>query len=136
MSHFTEYTYRISCWGGELINNLVRHFLYKNCLEHTKPFYKKTPYNELGNPYVYNTFMQTFNVLKFSTPISTRDEITFLPRNDKLTLSVPFVKLYVLQNFAFKASKILNDVKKLIFQPFSPFKIEHIIPGSTENCNY
>ena len=106
------------------------------CLEHTKPIFNEHCIMSLGNLYVYHTFMQTFKVLKFSTPISTREMITFLPRNDKLTLAVPLVKLNVSQqNFAFKASKIWNEVKKHIFEPCSPCKNGIIIPGSTENSD-
>jgi hypothetical protein len=45
-------------------------------------------------------------VLKFFTPSSIRDLIIFLPRNEKLSLMVPKVKLDVIQqNFVLRPQK-------------------------------
>ena len=79
-------------------------------LEHTKPLFNEKEILNLQNLYVYHVFMETFKIAKFSTPITMRNIIKFLPRTDKLKLEVPLVKLDVSQqNFSFKCSQIWNE---------------------------
>ena len=106
------------------------------CLEHTKPLFNEHSIMSLGNLYVYHTFMQIFKILKTSTPISARELITFLPKNEKFTLMLPLVKLNVSQqNFTFKASKIWNDHKDEILNRCPPNQHGLVIPGSIENSD-
>ena len=106
------------------------------CLEHTKPIFNANGIMSLGNLYVYHTFMQIFKILKTSIPISARQLIAFLLKNEKLTLMLPLVKLNVSQqNFTFKASKIWNDFKDEIFIACPPNKNGLVIPGSVANSD-
>ena len=80
--------------------------------------------------------METFKILKFSTPISIRNLISLLPKTDKLRLEVPRVKLNITkQNSVFKSTQIWNDISPEIFEKCSPNKIGLIIPGSSRNSD-
>ena len=80
--------------------------------------------------------METFKILKFSTPISIRNLISFLPKTEKLRLEVPRVKLNITkQNSVFKSTQIWNDISPEIFEKCSPNKIGLIIPGSSRNSD-
>ena len=90
----------------------------------------------LENLYSYHSFMETFKILKFYTPKSMHELLNFLPKNEKLSLMVPLVKLNVTQqNFVFKASKIWNDHKDSVFNKSLPSETGIIIPGSNKNSD-
>ena len=62
--------------------------------------------------------------------------LNFLPRNEKLSLMVPLVRLDVTQqNFVFKASKIWNDHKDNVFNKSIPSETGIVIPGSNMNSD-
>ena len=113
------------------------HYAGKNfVLEPTKPLYNKHGILNVQNLYKYHTFMETFKILKFSTPISIRNLISFLPKTEKLRLEVPRVKLNITkQNSVFKSTQIWNDISPEIFEKCSPNKIGLIIPGSSRNSD-
>ena len=80
--------------------------------------------------------METLKVLKFSTPISVHNLISFLPKTEKLRLEVPRVKLNITkQNFVFKATQIWNDMSPEIFEKCSPNENGLIVPGSTKDSD-
>ena len=94
------------------VRTIDDHYAEKNfVLEPTKPLFNKYGILNVHNLYKYHTFMETFKILKFSTPISISNLISFLPKTDKLRLAVPRVKLNTTkQNFFFKSTQIWNDV--------------------------
>ena len=80
--------------------------------------------------------METFKIMKFSTPISMRNLIKLLPRSEKLKVEVPLVKLDVSQqNFAFKCSQIWNDLSPKVLEKCKPSENGVIIPGSASNSD-
>ena len=106
------------------------------CLEHTKPLFNEHNILTIHNLYLYHTFMETLKVLKFYSPTSIHGLLKFLPRNDKLLLMIPKVKLEVTkQNFVFKATKVWNDHKVKIFHKSDPSHTGIIIPGNNENSD-
>ena len=113
------------------------HMANKNfTLEHTKPLFNDKGILNLQNLYVYHVFMETFKIAKFSTPITMRNIIKFLPRTDKLKLEVPLVKLDVSQqNFSFKCTQIWNEFLPKVLERCEPSKNGLIIPGSATNSD-
>ena len=109
------------------------HYAEKNfVLEPTKPLFNKHGILSVHNLYKYHTFMETFKILKFSTPISICNLISFLPKTDRLRLEVPRVKLNISkQNFVFKSTQVWNDMSAEIFDKCSPSENGIIIPGSS-----
>ena len=80
--------------------------------------------------------METFKILKFSTPISIRNLLSFLPKTEKLRLEVPRVKLNTTkQNFFFVSTQIWNDMSTEIFEKCNPDKNGLIIPGSSKDSD-
>ena len=105
-------------------------------LEHTKPLFNEKGILNLQNLYLYHVFMETFKIAKFSTPVSMRNIIKFLPRTDKLKLEVPLVRLDVSQqNFSFKCTQIWNDLLPRVLEKCEPSKSGLIIPGSAVNSD-
>ena len=109
----------------------------KNCaLEHTKPIFNEHKIMNLKNLYTYHTFMELFKVLKFRTPISINELFKFCPKNQKLLLIMPKVRLEVSkQNFVHRATKIWNEIIKYIFVNCPAGNSGIIIPGSIENSD-
>ena len=102
------------------------------CLEHTKPLFNEHSLLSLRNLYLYFTFMEVFKVLKFRTPISIHGLFRFCPRNEKLLLMVPLVKLELTkQNFVFKSTTVWNDLIANIFEKCIPTDRGLVIPGSS-----
>ena len=101
----------------------------------------KQLFNEKGilsfkNLYNYHMFMEVFKIVKFSTPISIRNLVKFLPRGEKLILEVPLVRLDVTkQNFAFKSTLVWNDLSVKILEKCDALDNGLIIPGSAENSD-
>ncbi len=105
-------------------------------LEHTKPLFNEHKILNLQNLYLYHTFMETFKVLKFSTPISIRNLLHFLPRTERYRLQLPLVRLNITkQNFVFKSSNIWNDLSKELLETCTPTEGGLIIPGSEKNSD-
>ena len=134
ITNFDHVEFYMTCARARTID---QHRTEKShCLEHTKPLFNEHGILTIQNLYIYYTFMETFKVLKFFTPSSIRDLIKFLPRNEKLSLMVPKVKLDVTQqNFVFKATKIWNDCKDKIFNRCIPSDTGIIIPGNSKNSD-
>ena len=86
----------------------------------------KQLFNEKGilsfkNLYNYHMFMEVFKIVKFSTPISIRNLVKFLPRSGKMILEVPLVRLDVTkQNFAFESTQVWNDLFVKILENVLP----------------
>ena len=105
-------------------------------LEHTKPLFNEKEILNLENLYLYHTFMETFKIMKFSTPISMRNLIKLLPRSEKLKVEVPLARLDVSQqNFAFKCSQIWNNLLPEVLEKCKPSENGVIIPGSASNSD-
>ena len=105
-------------------------------LEHTKPLFNEHKILNLENLYLYHTFMETFKVVKFTTPISIRNLVKFLPRTEKLMFSVPLVRLDITQqNFVFKSAQIWNTLSVEIFEKCNASDGGLVIPGSAENSD-
>ena len=76
--------------------------------------------------------METLKVLKFYTPISIHKLFKFLPKNNKLLLSTPLMKLETSQqNFLYQATKIWSD----LLNKSTPSETGIIIPGNNENSD-
>lgn len=106
------------------------------CLEHTKPIFNKNNILSIKSLHIYHTFMETLKILKFHTPISMHNLFTFLPKNNKLLLATPLMKLETSQqNFTYQAAKIWNDHKDKIFNKSTPLETGLIIPGNDENSD-
>ena len=105
-------------------------------LEHTKPIFNENKILAIKNLHLYHTFMETLKVLKFYTPISIHKLFRFLPKNNKLLLSTPLMKLETSQqNFLYQATKIWNDFKDKILNKSTPSETGLIISGNTENSD-
>ena len=105
-------------------------------LEHTKPIFNENKILAIKNLHLYHTFMETLKVLKFYTPISIHKLFKFLPKNNKLLLSTPLMKLETSQqNFLYQATKIWNDLKDKILNKSTPSETGLIISGNTENSD-
>ena len=105
-------------------------------LEHTKPLFNENKILNLQNLYFYHTFMETFKVVKFTTPISIRNLVEFLPRTEKLKFSVPLVRLDITQqNFVFKSAQIWNELSVEVFEKCNASDSGLVIPGSAENSD-
>ena len=104
------------------VKTIDDHLSEKNfALEPTKPLFNEHKILNLQNLYLYHTFMETFKVLKFSTPISIRNLLYFLPRTEKYRLQLPLVRRNVTkQNFVFKSSHIWNDLSTELLEKCIP----------------
>ena len=70
----------------------------------------------LENLYHYHTFMELFKILKHQTPMSVYECFRFCPKNNKLLLMIPKVRLVVSQqNFVYRSSEIWNSLIKHVF---------------------
>ncbi len=108
----------------------------KFCLEHTKPLFNEYSVMNLENLYKYHTFMESFKVLKYGTPSPIKEVFQFCPMNDNLRLMLPLVRLDVSQqNFAFKSSKIWNELVDNILTKSEADENGIIIPGSAKNSD-
>ena len=119
------------------VRTIQEHKVEKSfCLEHTKPIFNEHGLLSLQNFYKYHTFMETFKILKYSTPIVLKNFLNFLPRTNKLLLTVPLVKLdCTKQNFIFKSIEIWNSVSTKIFEKCTASNSGLIIPGSSKNSD-
>ena len=76
------------------------------------------------------------NILKFDVPQSIKDLFKFCPRNDKLRLIVPLMRLDVSQqNFLYTSTKIWNDLIPYVFEICDANEDGIIIPGSSKNSD-
>ena len=105
-------------------------------LEPSKPLFNKHKILNLQNLFIYHLFMETFKVLKFRSPMSIQNLLTFLPKNDKRRLKVPLVKLQKTKhNFVSKSVEIWNDISPEVFDKCVPTKKGLLIPGSAKNSD-
>ena len=131
---YDHHEFYLTCARARTIDE---HKAPKNyTLEHTKPIFNEHKIMSLKNVYYYHTFMELFKILKYNTPISLSNLFKFCPRNEKLLLMAPKVRLEVKkQNFVYKATKIWNELIKNILA-ISPADMSGlIIPGSVENSD-
>ena len=106
------------------------------CLEHTKPLFNEHNLMNLENLYHYHTFMELFKILKHQTPMSVYECFRFCPKNNKLLLMIPKVRLVVSQqNFVYRSSEIWNSLIKHVFSICNVEESGIIIPGSTANSD-
>ena len=73
--------------------------------EHTKPLFRKHHIMSLQNLYVYHTFMETFKILKFRSPISVHSMFNISKRKET-TLITPFPS----SSFVYRASSLWNAI--------------------------
>ena len=116
---------------------ITDHYAEKSfALEPTKPLFNKHKVLNLQNLFIYHLFMETFKVLKFRSPMSISNLLTFLPKNDKMRLQVPLVKLTKAKhNFVFKSAQIWNDISPKVFDKCVLTKKGLLIPGSAKNSD-
>ena len=80
--------------------------------------------------------METFKVLKFRSPVSICNLLAFLPKNDKMRLKVPLVRLNKTKNnFVSKSTEVWNDISPKIFEKCVPTKNGLLIPGSAKDSD-
>ena len=85
----------------------------------------------LENLYHYHTFMELFKILKHQTPMSVYERFRFCPKNNKLLLMIPKVRLVVSQqNFVYRSSEIWNSLIKHVFSICNVEESGIIIPGA------
>ena len=80
--------------------------------------------------------MELFKIFKYDFPLSLKNLFTFCPKNLKLLLMIPKVRLDVTkQNFVFRASENWNEITKFVLEKCLPEKSGMIIPGSCINSD-
>ena len=80
--------------------------------------------------------MELFKILKHQTPMSVYECFRFCPKNNKLLLMIPKVRLVVSQqNFVYRSSEIWNSLIKHVFSICNVEESGIIIPGSTANSD-
>ena len=85
----------------------------------------------LENLYHYHTFIELFKIL-----MSVYECFRFCPKNNKLLLMIPKVRLVVSQqNFVYRSSEIWNSLIKHVFSICNVEESGIIIPGSTANSD-
>ena len=85
---------------------------------------------------MYLTFMELFKILKFDVPQSIKDLFKFCPRNEKLRLIVPLLRLDISQqNFLYTSTKIWNDLIPYVLKICDANEDGIIIPGSSKNSD-
>ena len=116
---------------------ITDHYAEKNfALEPTKPLFNKHKILNLQNLYTYHIFMETFKVLKFRSPLSIRNLLSFLPKSDKMRLKVPLVKLNKTKhNFVSKSVEKWNDTSPEVFDKCIPTSTGLLIPGSAKDSD-
>ena len=84
------------------------------------------------------TFMETFKVLKYCSPISIYKLLLLSPREGhKITLILPKVNIDVLSklNFIFMNAIVWNKISKVVFNKCHPQTNGIVIPGSSLNSD-
>ena len=105
-------------------------------LEHTKPLFNEVNLLTLHHLYIYHTFIETFKVLKYRTPISVAKLFTDSPRTTNMLLTVDKVKLEIEKsNFLFQASCTWNELIPKLMNKCNLNSEGIIIPGSSENSD-
>ena len=100
-------------------------------LENTKPIFNEQNLLTLHHLYIYHTFLDTFKLLKFRTPISIYNLLQNSPRNINIMLKVPIVSLDLAKNnFLFQSSCIWNDITRKVMTPCPLNKEGIVFPGS------
>ena len=100
-------------------------------LEHTKPIFNEQNLLTLHHLYIYHTFLDTFKLLKFRTPISIYNLLQNSPKNINIMLKVPIVSVDLAKNnFIFQSSCIWNDIIRKVLNPWSLNKEGIVFPGS------
>ena len=119
------------------VRPISEHYAEKNfALEPTKPLFNKHKILNLHNLYTYQLFMETFKVLKFGSPVSIRNLLEFLPKNDKMRLKVPLAKLNKAKhNFVSKSTEVWNEISPKVFEKCIPTESGLLIPGSAKNSD-
>ena len=114
-----------------------QHIGKKNfSLEHTKPLFNDNNILCLHHLYIYHTFLELFKVLKFKTPLSIEEIVTFSPRFSNMFLILPKVKIEIAKcNFAFKAPLIWNALIEKLFNKCLPNSKGIMVPGSTRGSD-
>ena len=115
----------------------TEHKAKKNfVLEHTKPIFNLNKILSLENLYRYFSFLETFKILKYKSPISIYELLTLTKQPDKLSLNLPCVKLdRSKHSFVFSASKNWNDLYKNVFNRSECNENGIVISGSVINSD-
>ena len=109
-------------------------------LEHTKPLFNRHKILSIYNLYIYHTFINTFKILKTSTPISLCNVISKGCRDANFLLLLPIVTLEISRNnFVFSACTIWNNLIGDMLEkclPLNEGKFKGtIIQGSSKNSD-
>ena len=85
----------------------------------------------------YIDYMGLFKILKFDVPQSIKDLFKLCPRNEKLRLIVPLLRLDNIsqQNFLYTSTKIWNDPIPYVFEICDANEDGIIVPGSSKNSD-
>ena len=101
-------------------------------LEHTKPLFNEYELLNLENLYTYHIFMEIYKLLKFQSPIASRELFTLSHKDHKLTLIVPRVSLNKIKhNFFFKSVLIWNRLLPNILLECESAACGIVIPGAS-----
>ena len=105
-------------------------------LEHTKPLFNELNLLTLHHLYIYHTFIETFKVLKYKTPLSIASLFTYSPRSTNMLLTVNKVKLDIERsNFLFQASCTWNELIPKLMNKCDLNSDGIIVPGSSKNSD-
>ena len=100
-------------------------------LESTKPIFNEENLLTLHHLYIYHTFLDTFKLLKYRSPMSIYKLLENSPRDIYNMSEIPIVSLDVAKNnFIFQSSCIWNDIIGKVLNPCSLNKDGIIFPGS------
>ena len=108
-----------------------QHMSAKNFkLENTKPIFNAQNLLTLHHLYIYHTFLDTFKIIKYRTPMSIYKLLKNSPRKINIKLEIPIVSLDLAKkNFIFQSSCIWNDIIGKVLNPCSVNKDGVIFPG-------
>ena len=105
-------------------------------LEHTKPLFNKMNLLTLHHLYIYHTFIDTFKIMKYRTPISMFQLLEETPSDINIRLLVPKVTLDMAKtNFVFQASCTWNELIPKLMNKCYPNSKGVIVPGSSKNSD-
>ena len=100
-------------------------------LENTKPIFNEQNLLTRHHLYIYHTFLDTFKLLQYRTPMSIYKLLQNSPREINIILEIPIVSLDLAKKiFIFQFSCIWNDIIGKVLNPCSVNKDGVVFPGS------
>ena len=105
-------------------------------LEHTKPLFNELNLLTLHHLYIYHTFIDTFKILKYRTPISLSKLFRDSPNSTNMLMLIDKTRLDIEQrNFVFQASCTWNKLIPKLMNIGYLNSEGIIIPGSSKNSD-